>query len=326
MTKMNNRLMITVFLIAGLSIIAQGQGMVFDQEAFDKGEQYESERADYIPQAFSLKKYAPYVLRQQYSTCVAYSTASALTIMQAVLRNDTDTKNISLEAISPHWIYYRNKGVTDRHCNEGLNLDKTMLDVLNNGATHLIFVEYPDFYPFGETELCSYYPPDYEKDETYAFLNKPDEIFRIKEVNVMKIALSKGMPVVIGMNVPSSFEKAIGKSLWTPTIIETKFDGYGHAMVVVGYDDNKYGGAFELMNSWGEAWGNGGYIWVKYRDMEKFLLGGYGLYKEKKLKAGPPSKLLDKSSGTLLDDQKLSKENKKNSKGRNRYKDLGKRK
>jgi hypothetical protein len=42
-------------------------------------------------------------------------------------------------------------------------------------------------------------------------------------------------------------------------------------MCVIGYDDNKYGGAFEIQNSWGVTWGNGGYIWVKYQDFANFV-------------------------------------------------------
>jgi hypothetical protein len=45
----------------------------------------------------------------------------------------------------------------------------------------------------------------------------------------------------------------------------------GHAVTIVGYDDNKvYGvgpaekGAFKLANSWGTNWGNRGFFWVSY--------------------------------------------------------------
>ena len=34
----------------------------------------------------------------------------------------------------------------------------------------------------------------------------------------------------------------------------------GHAMVVVGYDDDQ--NAFRLMNSWGQEWCEGGFGWV----------------------------------------------------------------
>ena len=56
------------------------------------------------------------------------------------------------------------------------------------------------------------------------------------------------------MQVSSTFYKAKGS--WSG-IHNTKPGG--HAMVVVGYDDDKYGGAFEILNSWGTYWGNKGF-------------------------------------------------------------------
>ena len=43
----------------------------------------------------------------------------------------------------------------------------------------------------------------------------------------------------------------------------------GHAVCIIGYDDNLYGGAFEIVNSWGPNWGNSGYLWIKYSDFYK---------------------------------------------------------
>jgi hypothetical protein len=40
-------------------------------------------------------------------------------------------------------------------------------------------------------------------------------------------------------------------------------------MCVIGYDDTKYGGAVEIMNSWGTDWGNKGFVWVRYSDFAK---------------------------------------------------------
>ena len=41
-------------------------------------------------------------------------------------------------------------------------------------------------------------------------------------------------------------------------------------MTIVGYDDNKHGGAVEVMNSWGRAWGNDGFVWITYDDLDLF--------------------------------------------------------
>jgi hypothetical protein len=40
-----------------------------------------------------------------------------------------------------------------------------------------------------------------------------------------------------------------------------------HAMCIVGFDDTKFGGAFEIANSWGDDWANGGFIWIRYDDL-----------------------------------------------------------
>jgi hypothetical protein len=46
-------------------------------------------------------------------------------------------------------------------------------------------------------------------------------------------------------------------------------------MCVVGYDDDMYGGAFEIQNSWGTVWGNNGYIWVRYGDFARYVDEAY---------------------------------------------------
>ncbi|MET0049533.1 MAG: C1 family peptidase, partial [Candidatus Thiodiazotropha sp.] len=38
----------------------------------------------------------------------------------------------------------------------------------------------------------------------------------------------------------------------------------GHAVTLVGYDYNKFGGAFKIINSWGTEWGDNGYFWMPY--------------------------------------------------------------
>jgi hypothetical protein len=35
-------------------------------------------------------------------------------------------------------------------------------------------------------------------------------------------------------------------------------------VAAVGYDDNKFGGAFKIINSWGQDFGDGGYFWMPY--------------------------------------------------------------
>ena len=50
-----------------------------------------------------------------------------------------------------------------------------------------------------------------------------------------------------------------------------------HALTIVGYNDNKFGGAFRIVNSWGKDWGDNGYFWLKYKDFKNLTTGAYAL-------------------------------------------------
>ena len=41
-----------------------------------------------------------------------------------------------------------------------------------------------------------------------------------------------------------------------------------HAITIIGYDDNKFGGAFHVLNSYGSDWGDDGYFWISYKDFK----------------------------------------------------------
>ena len=77
------------------------------------------------------------------------------------------------------------------------------------------------------------------------------------------------------MYTPKSFESA--KEFWQP---REKFSPSfaGHALCVVGYDDSKFGGAFEVMNSWGSEWGNDGFMWIRYETFAEFVPYAFELF------------------------------------------------
>ncbi|ESQ93336.1 hypothetical protein ABAC460_01125 [Asticcacaulis sp. AC460] len=93
----------------------------------------------------------------------------------------------------------------------------------------------------------------------------------IHNADAYKEMLERGKPVVIGVRFNTSEWKAFnGSGVMTlgPNSTGDAARG-GHAMVIVGYDDAKVAangerGAFRLMNSWGQGWGDRGYAWVSY--------------------------------------------------------------
>ncbi|MES2795861.1 MAG: DUF4384 domain-containing protein, partial [Bacteroidota bacterium] len=54
---------------------------------------------------------------------------------------------------------------------------------------------------------------------------------------------------------------------------------------IVGYDDNKYGGAFQAVNSWGPWWGENGLFWIKYTDFPKVAKYCFQAYLSNKVDA-----------------------------------------
>ena len=257
------------------------QGMEFDQDLFQQRTEYKLTRAQ-LPASYSLMKYTPMIYPQIGSTCVGHSFANARTILLAKQLGITSKEDITSLLFSPYFVYYRNKSASETKCATGLNMENAAMDFKNNGIPLLVDVEYPEYYPFTSVTICNdkgsnYYPPTFDSDKENAKKFAPTEIYRIESLDQLREALYIGMPVVIGMAVPPSFGKCTS-DLWEPVATDNLDNASGHAMVIVAYDDAKYGGAVQLMNSWGTDWGNQGYVWVSYDQIPNWVYGGYGIY------------------------------------------------
>ena len=90
----------------------------------------------------------------------------------------------------------------------------------------------------------------------------------------IKQCLAKGSPVVIGVLVMESFENC-DTVIWR--MPENDVYKGGHAMCVVGYNDTLAGGCFRIMNSWGEDWGDNGFVWIGYNDFFKICKEAYAI-------------------------------------------------
>lgn len=79
----------------------------------------------------------------------------------------------------------------------------------------------------------------------------------------MKQTLATGYPFVFGFSVYESFEShTVAKTGIVPMPNKTEHLLGGHAVMAVGYDDNKQ--TFIVRNSWGTTWGNQGYCYMPY--------------------------------------------------------------
>ena len=96
----------------------------------------------------------------------------------------------------------------------------------------------------------------------------------INSVHAMKKALSKGFPVVFGVNIYDSFYKTTANGV-VAVPKATEVNHGGHAIVAVGYDNSKR--QLIIRNSWGTQWGDKGYAYLPYDFLknEDLAFGGF---------------------------------------------------
>jgi C1A family cysteine protease len=83
------------------------------------------------------------------------------------------------------------------------------------------------------------------------------------DIYQMKNCLASGYPFVFGISIYQSFEsQEVAKSGIVPMPSKEEQMLGGHAIMAVGYDDEKR--CFIVRNSWGEGWGEKGYCYIPY--------------------------------------------------------------
>lgn len=88
-------------------------------------------------------------------------------------------------------------------------------------------------------------------------------------VATLRSELASGRLVAIGVFLTRGFHRPVGNWVPEPTRGEVTFGG--HAVAVVGYDDDAPDsgrGGILVRNSWGESWADNGYGWLPYRYIE----------------------------------------------------------
>ena len=252
-------------------------GAVLSEEEYDKAEVFAPLAASYggaenqLPASVSLLKYAPKRMHQgQQGSCVGWASSyAARTILQA-RATGTDPNSV---AFSPSYLYNQ---IALSGC-QGAYMNNAMETLHEQGVLPFSKFGYDD-------SSCSRQPNQTQATEAAQFrikgYNRLSEGADRYGVDLMGVKqhIAQGAPVVIGMMVGGTFmHQMVGRSVWQPT--QRDYQGYGfsgHAMCVIGYDDNKQ--AVQIMNSWGPEWGDNGVAWVSYRDFLNFTKEAYGLY------------------------------------------------
>ena len=250
-------------------------GLLFEDQTYAQLPLQSAEdgsKAD-LPAVVDLTPYCPEVRHQGYIfSCVGWAVGySALSIQRALINRCKDQTVITNQAHSALFLYNQ---IKPEDCQNGSRISDALALLTDKGDC---LARQFDF----EVNNCEQLPDSNVAQSARRFAIRDYlALFELEAPPALKVlrvkkALAAQKPVMVGMSVRRNFYNLKQAQYWHPDLGNTAPAG-GHAMTVVGYDDQK--GAFRLMNSWGKAWGDNGFIWIKYEDFGQFCKYAYVLY------------------------------------------------
>ncbi|WP_292009934.1 C1 family peptidase [Chryseobacterium sp.] len=203
-----------------------------------------SEAKAALPASYSMYT-SPIGNQGMEGSCVAWATAyAALSSLEYTFRGVSAPR-------SPEYVFNQIKVSSDcngAYVSSGLNLIK------NQGACSWDEMPYTDAGCTTQPNTAQKNAAGAHKIVNWGTLNKAD-------LTGIKTLLSANIPVIIAVTVDTSFYNMQNTGwIWKGAHSGTVYGG--HAICVIGYDDNKQ--AFKVQNSWGTSWGERGYFWIDY--------------------------------------------------------------
>lgn len=159
--------------------------------------------------------------------------------------------------MSPLALAKRVKEIDGRPGEEGSDLLSVMKALNDTGTVLEVFC------PFSQYRAGSLAFPN----EIHGYRYKAGNYARCTSVQEIKEALALGKPVALGIQCTTEIYEVERDLPYVPLPDKLLLIG-GHAVAVVGYNDNLshdgHTGHLLIKNSWGEDWGDGGYGWLPY--------------------------------------------------------------
>ena len=235
---------------------------------------------DELPPSSSLRAFCPTPQDQgQLATCTGWSVAyGALTILKAKQQGITDQQAIDAMAFDPYFPYLGLSSEEDQDCMAGVLLNEAIEFTIQWGGVAMQVHGLSCTDDLDETMLEEGLP---NRARAFYELFGYQDVDREQVVETVKRALHDGNPVLCNILTylypynrmeAQSYEPSFWyvQDRWQPTAREKNRQlsqpAGPHNVVIIGYDDEKYGGAFQVMNSYGSEWGEGGFFWISYDD------------------------------------------------------------
>ncbi|MBX3254321.1 MAG: C1 family peptidase [Chitinophagaceae bacterium] len=218
-----------------------------------------------LPSSYSIKTRLPPVGDQeQYGTCVTWAVGYNLkTTLNAIDKNwSASTLADARNQTSPKDLFLAIPAADKGSGCNGTSFEPAFKQLINRGGASVSSV------PYTNMGNCSQSPDAGASAE--AGNNKLSNFRKISmDVAEIKTYISQNRPVVFGAKLSDNFMTWRGDQVLTSHSSFTNVGQHArHAMMITGYDDNKGpNGAFQVINSWGNVWGDKGFIWIDYNFM-----------------------------------------------------------
>ncbi len=209
-----------------------------------------------LPEEFDLSEFLPPIGDQgQLGSCSSWAVSYYLKSFQEFLESGEEYSEATI--FSPSYTYNQ---LTMGECG-GTSIAKTLNLVLEQGVSSL------EDFPYDESG-CSEQPN--EAQIAAAAAARISEFMSLSGENMlaeMKTLITQQQPIVIGAFLSTEFgtTDSFGLTAYREHVVDYGAGGC-HAMLVVGYSDEY--NAFKVVNSWGENWGSGGFVWIDYAAFE----------------------------------------------------------
>jgi hypothetical protein len=243
-------------------------GAIFDSASFDKVQIISrSFKFREPPSSFSLKDFCPPAGNQDTTlSCtgwaIGYSAITTSFAYEFSLKH-----NVKQVRRSGMFIYNQIK----TNCNSGTYIAVGLEYVKQNGVC--LFSEF-------ETLDCELLPNDQLKKK--ALECRLDSYFRLFDIQssqddklrALKLSISSGKPVVACFAMANSFfSDQVAKTGFWSLSNNVSLRSDNHAICIIGYNDQT--STIEVLNSWGDQWGQSGYFSMSYDDFFRVCREAY---------------------------------------------------